>query len=279
MHASDDLARAPDFKQAQPGQHRYAAIIEYLGIGFAGWQRQQHAETVQGEVERALSIVAAQSVEVVCAGRTDAGVHATYQVIHFDSEVSRSAIAWIRGANSHLPKRIRLLWAAEMPPDFHARFQARQRSYRYIIASRHVRPALQNKHVAWTYKVLHEQRMQAAGQALIGEHDFSSFRASECQASHPRRRISRLTVSRRGDFLYLDIEANAFLHHMVRNIAGALMAVGAGDQPVEWIAEVLQARDRRVAGVTAPAQGLYLVGVVYPRRFKLPPPGPPPVFS
>lgn len=268
-----------DSEQAQPGQHRYAAIVEYSGAAFAGWQRQRHAMTVQEAVETALAAVAAQPIEVVCAGRTDAGVHATYQVIHFDSGAARPASAWVRGANSHLPHSVRLTWAGEVAADFHARFKARQRAYRYVIASRQVRPALQHELVAWTYKTLDAERMQAAGLALIGEHDFTSFRASECQASHALRRISRLDVSRHGDFLYLDIEANAFLHHMVRNIGGVLMAVGAGEKPVEWVSEVLAARDRRLAGVTAPPQGLYLVKVDYPPCYGLPPPGLLPVFA
>jgi tRNA pseudouridine38-40 synthase len=266
-------------EQAQPGQYRYAAIVEYSGAAFAGWQRQQHAATVQETVENALAAVATQPIAAVCAGRTDAGVHAIHQVIHFDSEVARPASAWVRGTNSHLPRSVRLTWAGEVAADFHARFKARQRAYRYVIASRPVRPALLHEQVAWTYKALDAARMQAGGLALLGEHDFTSFRASECQASHALRKVSRLEVSRHGDFLYLDIEANAFLHHMVRNIGGALMAVGAGERPVEWVGEVLAARDRRLAGVTAPAQGLYLVNVDYPAHYGLPPAGPPPAFA
>lgn len=264
---------------AAPEQLRYAAVVEYDGAGFAGWQRQQHARTVQEAVEAALGTVAARPIEVVCAGRTDAGVHAVHQVIHFDSPVSRPSIAWIRGANSHLPNSVRLLWAEQVAPDFHARFKAQSRLYRYIIASRPVRPALHWERVAWTYKPLQAPRMHAAGQRLVGEHDFSSFRAAECQAKHPRREVLSLSVQQRGELLYLDIEANAFLHHMVRNIAGVLMAVGAGEQPEEWVSTVLAARDRRVAGVTAPPQGLYLVGVRYPAQYGLPSPGPGPLFS
>lgn len=273
------MTNREESEQAAPGWYRYAAIVEYAGTAFAGWQRQQHAMTVQEAVEAALSAVAAQPVEVVCAGRTDAGVHAIYQVIHFDSPVARPSVAWVRGANSHLPLSVRLSWAGEMAADFHARFKARQRSYRYVIASRNVRPALHHAYVAWTHKALDAERMQTAGQALLGEHDFTSFRASGCQAKHPVRTISRLEISRQGDFLYLDIEANAFLHHMVRNISGALMTVAAGERPVEWVGEVLAARDRRLAGVTAPAQGLYLVNVLYPAHYELPPAGQPPAFS
>lgn len=265
--------------RAAAGLLRYAAVVEYDGTGYAGWQRQQHADTVQQAVEEALSAVAAQPIEVVCAGRTDAGVHALHQVIHFDSLVSRPKIAWIRGTNSHLPNSVRVLWADRVAPDFHARFRAQSRLYRYIIASRPVRPALHWSRVAWTYKSLQAERMHAAGQQLVGEHDFSSFRAAECQAKHPRREVRSLSVQQRGDFLYLDIEANAFLHHMVRNIAGVLMAVGAGEQPEHWVGEVLAARDRRLAGVNAPPQGLYMVGVRYPAQYGVPAPGPAPVFS
>ncbi|NLO81234.1 MAG: tRNA pseudouridine(38-40) synthase TruA [Xanthomonadaceae bacterium] len=264
---------------AEAGTIRYAAVLEYDGTKFAGWQRQQHAVTIQQAVEEALAAVAAHPIEVVCAGRTDAGVHAVHQVIHFDSTAVRSSTAWIRGANSHLPGSIRLWWAEPVAPDFHARFKALSRRYRYIIASRPVLPALYRDRVAWTYKPLDAERMHQAGQALVGEHDFSSFRAAECQAKHARREIYSLSVQRRGDLLYLDVEANAFLHHMVRNIAGVLMAVGSGEQPVQWAAEVLAARDRRLAGVTAPPQGLYLVGVRYPAHYGLPEPGAGPVFS
>lgn len=268
-----------DERRAALPQRRYAAVVEYDGADFAGWQRQRHAHTVQQAVEEALAAVAAHPIEVVCAGRTDAGVHALHQVIHFDSHAYRPSIAWIRGTNSHLPESVRLLWVNEVSPDFHARFKAQRRAYRYIIASRPVRPALLRQRAAWTYKDLDAERMHQAGQLLVGEHDFSAFRAAECQAQHARRQVFQLSVLRRGDYLYLDVEANAFLHHMVRNIAGVLMAVGAGEQPVEWVGEVLAGRDRRLAGVTAPPQGLYLVGVNYPAEYGLPPAGPPPVFS
>lgn len=281
MDSTDQFAAPAELAEtaAAPAVPRLAAVVEYDGAGFAGWQRQRHARTVQQAVEEALSRVAAQPVTVVCAGRTDAGVHATHQVIHFDTAARRPERAWIRGTNSHLPASVRLVWVAEMPGDFHARFKAERRAYRYVLVSRDVRPALHRLHAAWTHKPLDAERMHAAGQALVGVHDFSSFRAAECQAKHPRREVHRLTVTRQGDFLYLDIEANAFLHHMVRNIAGVLMTIGAGEQPLEWAGEVLAARDRTRAGVTAPPEGLYLVKVAYPERYAIPATGPLPAFA
>lgn len=258
---------------------RIAAVIEYDGAGFAGWQRQRHAGTVQEAVEEALSRVANQPISVTCAGRTDAGVHATAQVIHFDTDACRPERAWVLGSNTHLPEAVRIVSVREVDEEFHARFSALARAYRYVIANKPVRPALHRQRVAWAHKALDAERMHVAGQCLIGEHDFSSFRAVACQARHPIRRVDRLSVTRRGDYLYLDIEANAFLHHMVRNIAGVLMAIGSGERPVEWAREVLEARDRTQGGVTAPPEGLYLVKVVYPERFAMTVQGELPVFA
>ncbi len=249
---------------------RIALGIEYDGNRFSGWQRQPHASSVQASVEQALSRVADHPVEVVCAGRTDAGVHATAQVVHFDSAAPRSMRSWILGVNSNLPPEVCITWAQPVADDFHARFCAIGRQYRYIILNRMVRPALLRGRVAWEHRALDVARMAAAGRALLGEHDFSSFRALACQAHHPVREIYTLSLTRSGDFIYLDVAANAFLHHMVRNIAGTLMAVGRGDQPVEWVEQVLQARDRAVGGVTAPAGGLYLVQVRYRAPFDIP---------
>lgn len=250
---------------------RVALGVEYDGSGFRGWQAQQPGtRTVQTALEQALSKVANHPVRVVCAGRTDAGVHGLGQVAHFDTSAARSERAWILGGNAHLPLDVSLNWARETPEDFHARFSALARRYRYVILNQPQRSALWRQRAAWHYRPLDAEPMHRAGQALIGEHDFSSFRAAECQARHPIRAIHEITVRRQGDHVLLEVEANAFLHHMVRNIAGVLMAIGAGDRPVEWAQQVLEQRDRTRAGVTAPAEGLYLLAVRYPERYGLP---------
>ena len=246
---------------------RICCAVEYDGAAFSGWQRQDHARSVQGDVEAALSRVADHPVQVACAGRTDAGVHATSQIIHFDTSAERSERSWLLGANANLKKDARLLWAREVKDDFHARFSARARSYRYVILNRGVASALLRHHVTWDHNPLDEARMLAGASYLLGEHDFSSFRAVACQAKSPVRTVHRLDVTRSGDYLYLDVEANAFLHHMVRNFAGVLMAVGRGDRPPDWVEEILLHRDRTRGGVTAPACGLYLVGVQYPPEY------------
>ncbi len=249
---------------------RLAAAVEYAGDQAHGWQRQEHARSIQGDVEAALSSVAAEPVAVMAAGRTDAGVHATEQIIHFDTAASRREHGWVLGANVHLPAHINLLWVHAVSGDFHARFSATARRYRYLILNRRARTALFDRRVCWFHHRLDEAAMQAASAALLGEHDFSAFRAAECQSRTPFRNIHWLRVWRRGDWVGIDVEANAFLHHMVRNIAGTLMAVGCGRYPPEWVESVLESRDRREAGATAPAEGLYLVGVTYPERFALP---------
>lgn len=250
---------------------RIALGVEYDGSDFSGWQAQIGSRTVQGTVEQALSKVADHPVRVVCAGRTDTGVHAAEQVVHFDSEAPRSMRSWVLGANANLPRDVSLRWAQPMSDDFHARFQATARSYRYVILSRFTRPAILHRRVCWRHSELDGARMAAAAGHLIGEHDFTSFRALACQAKHPVRTIEHLAVHREGDFYYIDVRANAFLHHMVRNIAGVLMAVGEGAREPGWAAELLAARDRSAGGVTAPAEGLYLAAVRYPAHFGLPP--------
>jgi len=258
---------------------RIALGVEYDGSRYMGWQRQEHGDTVQGRVEAALSRVADHPVDVYCAGRTDAGVHAVGQVIHFDSAAERTMRSWVLGTNCNLPDDIAIRWAQPMTADFHARFSARSRRYRYVIDNRWVRPALHQKRVTWHYHQLDAARMHEAGQALIGEHDFSSYRALGCQAKHPIRDLYELTVTRSGDFIYLDVHANGFLHHMVRNIAGVLMAIGQGERPVNWAAELLGVRDRTLGGVTAPAHGLYFVAAYYDNGVSLPAPSMPPVFG
>ncbi len=251
---------------------RIALGIEYDGSDFAGWQLQAgEVRTVQGCVEEALSKVAAHPVRVICAGRTDAGVHATAQVVHFDSEAVRGPRAWVYGANANLPKGVCVQWAREVPDDFHARFGALRRRYRYVILNRELRPSFLAGRVSWEYRPLDEIRMQEAARHLIGEHDFSAYRAVACQAKSPVRTLYQLDIRRDRDLLFLDLEANAFLHHMVRNIAGVLMDIGAGKQPPEWARAVLETRDRTLGGITASPHGLYLTGVDYPARFELPP--------
>ena len=250
---------------------RVALGVQYDGAGFQGWQAQRSgARTVQACLERALAQVANHPVKLICAGRTDSGVHATAQVTHFDTDAVRSERAWVLGGNAHLPPDVSLSWARAMPEDFHARFSALARRYRYLILNQPHRSALWQGRATWCYRPLDAARMHAAGQALVGEHDFSAFRAAECQARHPLRAIHELTVRRQGVGLVLEVEANAFLQHMVRNIAGVLMAIGVGDWPAEWARTVLEGRDRTLAGVTAPAAGLYLLAVRYPERFGLP---------
>jgi tRNA pseudouridine38-40 synthase len=258
---------------------RIACAVEYDGSAFCGWQRQDHARSVQAEVEAALSQVADHEVRVVCAGRTDSGVHASRQIIHFDTRAQRSERSWVLGTNANLPNDAGLLWARDVDEDFHARFSALARSYRYVILNREVPSALLHRRVTWVHQALDVARMQEGGRYLLGEHDFSSFRALACQAKSPVRTIYRLDIKRSGAYLYLDVEANAFLHHMVRNIAGVLMAVGRGVQKSQWVQDILDKRDRTQGGVTAPASGLYLVGVRYPQKYGIEPLGVVPEFG
>ena len=249
---------------------RLAACVEYDGAAYYGWQRLSHGPSVQEEVERALSVVADQPVSVQCAGRTDSGVHAVGQIIHFETKAERPLRGWLRGSNVKLPDGIALRWIQPVADDFHARFSAQSRRYRYIIQNRDARPALLKGRVAWNYHPLNVERMHEAAQCLLGENDFSSFRAAACQSHHAMREMQLISVSRKGDFIYIDVQANAFLHHMVRNIVGSLLLVGKGDRPAEWIADLLAARDRNQAGMTAAASGLYFVHVNYPPEFNLP---------
>lgn len=249
---------------------RIAVGLEYDGSGFAGWQTQRALRTVQETAESALSGVAAQTVALVCAGRTDAGVHARGQVAHFDTTADRSARSWVLGANSALPPDLALIWALPVPAHFHARYSAEARTYRYLILNRAARSALGARRAAWIRQPLDERRMAAAAALLVGEHDFSAFRSSECQARSPVRRLERLTVERRGEHLIIEATANAFLHHMVRNLAGLLMRVGRGDAAPEEASAVLEGRDRTKNAATAPPEGLYFSAVRYPAAFGLP---------
>ena len=249
---------------------RIAVGIEYDGSVYAGWQAQPSVPTVQQVTERALGRIAAEAVQLTCAGRTDAGVHACGQVAHFDTSAQRSSRAWVLGANTELPADVSVSWAMPVPAHFHARYSAEARTYRYVVLNRLSRGALSASRAAWIHRPLDHERMGEAAQLLRGEHDFSAFRAAECQAKSTVRRLERLEVRRRGDWLYIEATANAFLHHMMRNIAGLLLVIGRHEAPVAWAREVLLGRDRTRAAATAPAAGLYLLAVRYPAAFALP---------
>lgn len=248
---------------------RLAVGIEYDGTAYNGWQVQPHAPSIQEALSKAISIVADEPVECVGAGRTDTGVHATAQVAHFDTRAHRAEHSWLLGINSNLPADINVNWVARVSADFHARFSARSRSYRYLIHNSPVRSALYRHRAWWVMKPLDAERMHAAAEALLGEHDFSSFRAAACQASSPVRTITEIAVERRDEFIIITCSANAFLHHMVRNLAGSLMRIGRGDASCAWLTELLAAKDRKLSGITAPAMGLTLTDVSYP-DFSLP---------
>ncbi|NOT12886.1 MAG: tRNA pseudouridine(38-40) synthase TruA [Methylococcaceae bacterium] len=243
--------------------------VEYNGSRFCGWQWQPSKRSIQQTLEKALSKVANQPVVVICAGRTDAGVHALEQVVHFDVDVERELYAWMLGGNSNLPDDVRIIWAKEAVGDFHARYSAIARFYRYTILNRPAKSALLHKQVTWCYPQLDAEKMHQAAQFLIGEHDFSSFRAQGCQSKSPFRIMHFIDVYRNGETIVMDISANAFLHHMVRNIAGVLMEIGMGKQSIDWTQSLLMIKNRALAGITAPADGLYLGAVYYPDSFGL----------
>lgn len=249
---------------------RLALGIEYDGTDFSGWQRLSHRPTVQAALERALSRVADEPVTVSCAGRTDAGVHGYCQVVHFDTDAQRDLRGWTLGACANLPASVAVLWARPVAEEFHARFSARSRRYCYRILNRTVRPALQARYVTWERAPLDASRMHEAAQVLLGEHDFSAFRAISCQAAHARRAVLALRVRRQGEQVLVEIEANAFLHHMVRNIVGSLLPIGRGERPAAWLAQLLAGRDREVAGPTAAPTGLSFVGPRYEAHWGLP---------
>ena len=249
---------------------RIALGIEYDGTDFLGWQTLSHGANLEDTVAAAVSFVADHPVSLTCAGRTDSGVHARCQVVHFDTPVERSLRAWALGSTARLPPTVAVRWAQAVPDSFHARYSALARRYRYAIVDRPVRPALEGRFVAWERHPLDVGAMHAAAQTLVGEHDFSAFRTVACQARHPWRRLDEIWVGREGERVVIEVEANAFLHHMVRNIVGSLVPVGRGERPVDWIAEVLAGRDRSKAGPTAPAAGLVFLGPRYPAAFGLP---------
>ena len=251
---------------------RIALGIEYDGTAYNGWQRQKAGLGVQQCVEKALQKVASHAVETICAGRTDTGVHARGQVVHFDTPSRRSERGWLLGANSNLPDDISVMWAREVSDDFHARFSATARNYRYVILNRLERSALYRNRAWWVHQELSVPDMHEAAQLLVGEHDFSAFCAAGCRANTPFRKVTRISVQRSGDWVRLDISANAFLQHMVRNITGALLAVGDGSRPISWLQDILDGRDRKHGGIAAPSQGLTLESVEYPQLWQLPVP-------
>lgn len=249
---------------------RIALGVEYDGRAFCGWQAQPDVASVQTRLEQAIGRIAEEEVRVHAAGRTDTGVHALQQVIHFDTAAQRPLAAWVRGVNRFLPDSVGVLWSRAVAEDFHARFSATGRHYRYLLLNRPVRPALLRGRVGWFARPLDLQLIRAAAVQLLGEHDFSTFRAAECQARSPVKVLHRLEVAQHGDCLVFELHASAFLQHMVRNIVGALVCVGAGRQPPEWLGELLAARDRRRGAPTFAADGLYFAGVDYAGHWGLP---------
>jgi tRNA pseudouridine38-40 synthase len=249
---------------------RYALGLEYDGADFFGWQRQGNTATVQRSVEHALGVVANHPVTVICAGRTDTGVHARGQVVHFDSPADRTARQWMLGINSNLPDAVRSVWIRQVDDSFHARFGAYSRSYRYSIVNRWVRPAIGVTYYGWCREPLDEKRMHTAAQVLTGKHDFSAFRSAGCSAQHATREVTSISIRRQEDLVTIDITANAFLYHMVRNIVGSLVPVGIGDKPAQWFQEVFEGRDRKLAGVTAESRGLCFMHVRYDQKYGLP---------
>ena len=249
---------------------RVALGIQYNGSAFCGWQTQPDMPNVQDTLESALKAFATVPISTVCAGRTDTGVHATHQVVDFEAPVDRPMTAWVRGVNTFLPSTVAVRWAHEVPDDFSSRFSATERTYEYWILNDAVRSPLTEGMVGWVFRPCDEKRMQEAAQFLLGEHDFTSFRASECQAKSPVRVVHEVSIRRVEKMISIKLRANAFLHHMVRNIVGSLVYVGTGKESVEWFKAVLEARDRKVAAPTFAAGGLYLVGVKYPEHPYLP---------
>ncbi len=249
---------------------RIALGVEYDGSPYCGWQSQPEAANVQDALQAALSGIASAPVSILAAGRTDTGVHALEQVVHFDTEANRPLSAWVRGTNASLPASIAVLWAHAVPDEFHARFSAQARSYRYLLLNRPVRSAIRHARAGWFHAPLNLDAMREAAQHLLGEHDFSAFRASECQAKTPVKTLTQLEIRKEGDLVTFDLTANAFLHHMVRNIVGCLVYIGKGKHPPQWMHEVLQSRNRDIAAPTFAPDGLYLRHITYEAKWGLP---------
>lgn len=249
---------------------RIALVLEYDGSDFCGWQSQPSGGSVQDALETALSRISGKAVRVLTAGRTDAGVHAAFQVVHFDTDAQRPVSAWIRGVNAFLPDSIAVLWASQVPLDFHARYCAIERCYLYLLLTHPVRAGLNQGKIGWFHQSLDLGSMRSAARLLLGEHDFSAFRAAECQARSPVRNLTRLEITQHGDIVVFELRANAFLHHMVRNIVGSLVYVGKGKYPPTWMAEVLAGRKRENAAPTFSPAGLYLAGIGYDAKWKIP---------
>jgi tRNA pseudouridine38-40 synthase len=249
---------------------RLALGVSYLGQAYQGWQSQPSGQTIQDKLEQALTRFATQPVSTLCAGRTDAGVHGLMQVVHFDTEIHRTPVSWVRGTNTFLPSDIAVQWAQEVPHTFHARASATARRYVYLLLESPVRPSLETGRVGWVFRPLNGEAMQAAARHLLGEHDFSSFRASGCQALTPVKTMKRIEISRRGAYWRFEFEASAFLHHMIRNIMGCLIRIGQGNQAPDWMSTVLAARNRDAAAPTFSPDGLYFLGPVYEDRWGLP---------
>ncbi|MBX2824256.1 MAG: tRNA pseudouridine(38-40) synthase TruA [Gammaproteobacteria bacterium] len=249
---------------------RYAIAIEYNGSAFCGWQRQKHSGSVQEVVEAALSKVADHPVTLVCAGRTDTGVHALAQIAHFDTLATRPDRAWTFGVNTHLPASVSVHWVKRMPDDFHARFAATERSYRYSILNRNTRPGYLREYLAWVSGELDAESMHLAAQTLVGTHDFSAFRSADCQAPHANRTMHCVQVEQAGELVHIHVRGNAFLHNMIRIMAGSLIRVGLDEKPSYWIKELLDGKDRTRAGMTAPPQGLCFMQAHYPEAWGVP---------
>ncbi len=262
------MADQPDDAAANGG--RVALGLSYDGRRFHGWQSQPDGHTVQDTLEAALAQFADTPVKTLCAGRTDSGVHAFNQVVHFDAPVLREPASWVRGTNRYLPADVAVQWCQPVGADFHARYAARGRRYRYLLLESPVRPALEAGRCGWSFRSLDRLAMQKAAQCLLGEQDFSAFRSSECQAASPVKTLRRLDISRHGDYWRFDFEANAFLHHMVRNVMGCLVAIGSGSRPTEWMADVLLGRSRDDAAPTFAADGLYFTGPYYDAHHGIP---------